>query len=47
MVSITERSPDCSDLHEPIKALGEYKVDVRVAQGVESVVALSVVPAET
>ena len=35
------------DLHEPIKALGEYKVDVRVAQGVESVVALSVVPAET
>ena len=31
---------------EPIKALGEYKVDVRVAPGLEAVVAVNVVPAE-
>lgn len=34
-------------MREPIKALGEYKVDVRVAQGIDAVVALSVVPAES
>ena len=31
---------------EPIKALGEYKIDVRVMPGVEATVAVSVVPAE-
>jgi large subunit ribosomal protein L9 len=34
-------------LREPIKALGEYKVDVRVMPGVDSVVAVAVVPAES
>jgi large subunit ribosomal protein L9 len=34
-------------LREPIKALGDYKVDVRLMPGVESVVSLSVVPAES
>ncbi|MCV0403071.1 MAG: 50S ribosomal protein L9 [Chloroflexi bacterium] len=33
-------------LREPIKALGEYKVDVRIMPGVEAVVSVSVVPAE-
>ena len=31
-------------LREPIKALGEYKIDVRVMPGVEAVVAVNVVP---
>jgi large subunit ribosomal protein L9 len=34
-------------LREPIKAVGDYKIDVRVMQGVEATVALSVVPAES
>jgi large subunit ribosomal protein L9 len=34
-------------LREPIKALGEYKIDVRLMPGVETVVSLSVVPAES
>jgi large subunit ribosomal protein L9 len=34
-------------MREPIKALGEYKIDVRVIAGVEATVALSVVPAES
>jgi large subunit ribosomal protein L9 len=34
-------------LREPIKALGEYKVDVRVMPGVDTVVAVAVVPAES
>jgi large subunit ribosomal protein L9 len=34
-------------LREPIKALGEYKIDVRVQPGVEAVIALNVVPAES
>ena len=34
-------------LREPIKALGEYKIDVRVTAGVEAVVAVAVVPAES
>jgi large subunit ribosomal protein L9 len=34
-------------LREPIKALGEYKIDVRLMPGVEAVVSLSVVPAES
>ena len=34
-------------LREPIKALGEYKIDVRLMPGVEAVVNLSVVPAES
>jgi large subunit ribosomal protein L9 len=34
-------------LREPIKALGEYKIDVRVMSGVEAVVAVAVVPAES
>ena len=34
-------------LREPIKALGEYKIQVRVIPGVEATVALSVVPAES
>jgi large subunit ribosomal protein L9 len=33
-------------LREPIKALGEYRVDVRVVAGVEATVAVNVVPAE-
>ncbi|HVM25339.1 MAG TPA: 50S ribosomal protein L9 [Candidatus Limnocylindrales bacterium] len=39
---------DRHDLHlrEPIKALGEHKVDVRLMPGVESVVTVSVVAAE-
>ena len=32
-------------LREPIKALGEYRVDVRVGYGVDAQVAVSVVPA--
>jgi large subunit ribosomal protein L9 len=31
-------------LREPIKALGEYKIDVRLMPGVEATVSLSVVP---
>ena len=31
-------------LREPIKALGDYKVDVRLMPGVEAVVSVSVVP---
>lgn len=31
-------------MREPIKALGDYKVDIRVMPGVEAVVAVSVVP---
>jgi large subunit ribosomal protein L9 len=34
-------------LREPIKALGEHKVDVRLMPGVESVVTVSVVAAES
>ena len=34
-------------LREPIKALGDYRIDVRVMQGVEATVAVSVVPAES
>jgi large subunit ribosomal protein L9 len=34
-------------LRGPIKALGEYKVDVRLMPGVEAVITLSVVPAES
>ena len=31
-------------LREPIKALGDYKIDVRIMPGVEAVVTVSVVP---
>jgi len=31
-------------MREPIKALGDYKVDIRLMPGVEAVVAVSVVP---
>jgi large subunit ribosomal protein L9 len=31
-------------LREPIKALGDYKIDIRVMPGVDAVVAVSVVP---
>ena len=31
-------------LREPIKALGDYKIDVRVMPGVDAVVAVTVVP---
>ena len=31
-------------LREPIKALGDYKIDIRLMPGVETVVAVSVVP---
>jgi large subunit ribosomal protein L9 len=34
-------------LREPIKALGDYRIDVRLAPGVESVVNVSVVAAES
>jgi large subunit ribosomal protein L9 len=34
-------------LREPIKALGDYRIDVRVMAGVDAVVAVSVVPAES
>jgi large subunit ribosomal protein L9 len=34
-------------LREPIKALGDYKVDVRLMPGVEAVISLSVVAAES
>ena len=34
-------------LREPIKALGDYKIDVRVMPGVETVVSVSVVAAES
>ena len=34
-------------LREPIKALGDYKIDVRVMPGVEATVSLSVVAAES
>jgi large subunit ribosomal protein L9 len=34
-------------LREPIKALGDYKIDVRVMPGVEATVSVSVVPAES
>jgi len=34
-------------MREPIKALGEYKVDVRLMPGVEAVVNVSVVPADS
>ena len=34
-------------LREPIKALGDYRIDVRIMPGVEAVVQLSVVPAES
>ena len=34
-------------LREPIKALGDYRIDVRIMPGVESVVTVSVVPAES
>jgi large subunit ribosomal protein L9 len=34
-------------LREPIKALGDYKIDVRLMPGVEAVVNVSVVPAES
>jgi large subunit ribosomal protein L9 len=34
-------------LREPIKALGEYRVDVRIMPGVEANVAVNVVPAES
>jgi large subunit ribosomal protein L9 len=33
-------------LREPIKTLGEYRIDVRLMPGVEATVSLSVVPAE-
>ena len=33
-------------LREPIKALGDYKIDVRLMPGVESTVTVHVVPAE-
>ncbi len=34
-------------LREPIKTLGDYKIDVRIMPGVEAVVAVSVVAAES
>jgi large subunit ribosomal protein L9 len=34
-------------LREPIKALGDYKIDVRVMPGVDATVSVSVVPAES
>ena len=34
-------------LREPIKALGDYKIDVRVMPGVEATVNVSVIPAES
>ena len=34
-------------LREPIKALGDYRIDVRVVPGVEATVAVSVVAAES
>lgn len=34
-------------LREPIKALGDYRIDVRLMPGVEAVVQVSVVPAES
>lgn len=34
-------------LREPIKALGDYRIDVRLAPGIESVVSVSVVAAES
>ena len=34
-------------MREPIKALGDYRIDVRIMPGVEAVVQLSVVPAES
>jgi large subunit ribosomal protein L9 len=34
-------------LREPIKALGDYRIDVRVMQGVEATVQVSVVAAES
>ncbi len=34
-------------MREPIKALGDYRIDVRVMPGVDAVVQLSVVPAES
>ena len=34
-------------LREPIKALGDYKIDVRLMPGVDSVVSVSVVAAES
>ena len=34
-------------LREPIKALGDYRVEVRVVPGVEATVAVSVVPTES
>jgi large subunit ribosomal protein L9 len=34
-------------LREPIKALGDYRIDVRVTQGVEATVQVSVVAAES
>ena len=34
-------------LREPIKALGDYRIDVRVMSGVEATVSVSVVPAES
>lgn len=33
-------------MREPIKALGDYKVDVKLMPGVEAVVVVSVIPAE-
>jgi large subunit ribosomal protein L9 len=33
-------------LREPIKTLGDYRIDVRIMQGVDAVVGVSVVPAE-
>ena len=34
-------------LREPIKALGDYRIDVRLMPGVEATVSVSVVPAES
>jgi len=34
-------------LREPIKALGDYRIDVRIMPGVEAVLSVSVVAAET
>jgi large subunit ribosomal protein L9 len=34
-------------MREPIKALGDYKIDVRLMPGVEAVVSVTVVPAES
>lgn len=34
-------------MREPIKALGDYKVDVKLMPGVEAVVTVSVVPAQS